>query len=347
MRPFDRQRILLGVTSGVASYTVARLTQPRAEVDASLVRAASDFIGAFSRETLTRRPVLAARIAPDRPLNHIALARAARPDVVIPATAEHRAWSRSGHDDDLLPACLLCTSAPALLVPAINDRIRAHPQVRRSSRTPRSVGHHIHESGNGALAVGAGSGPGPTPETATIGVCRVRVIQMPAKLQAGPVTVAAGPACEPIISIRFRSNRSSRMMGAASASAAWRRDAGVTNSMAAAPAEFCAAAPANIKIKKSDDSLVTTRVARSTPRATVPALKTGVSRARAYPKLTDNGLNAIVAGDAMEIGAGFAVNTNRVTIAHADGRHESLPLQGKPPVATEILDRVEVLPHGC
>jgi phosphopantothenoylcysteine decarboxylase/phosphopantothenate--cysteine ligase len=50
-----------------------------------------------------------------------------------------------------------------------------------------------------------------------------------------------------------------------------------------------------------------------------------------------------VVNDAREPGAGFAVDTNRVTVLGPKGREEALPLLPKDVVADEILDRVETL----
>jgi len=47
--------------------------------------------------------------------------------------------------------------------------------------------------------------------------------------------------------------------------------------------------------------------------------------------------------DAREEGAGFGVDTNRVTLLGRDGQEEALPLLSKDAVADEILDRVERL----
>ena len=62
--------------------------------------------------------------------------------------------------------------------------------------------------------------------------------------------------------------------------------------------------------------------------------------------MTAKALDLVVVNDATEAGAGFAVDTNRVTIVHADGREDVLPLQSKRDVADAILDRVEALMHG-
>jgi len=400
VRPFDCQRILLGVTGGIASYKAAwlarLLTQAGAEVDVVLTRAASEFIGGITFEALTGRPVHTALIAPGHALNHIALARTAQLVVIAPATADFLARAVGGHADDLLSACLLATTAPTLLVPAMNDRMWAHPQVRRNAEAAREIGYYVLDPDDGALAVGEGSGPGRMPEPDTILAHCARLLEAPTALAGRTVVVTAGPTREPIDPVRFLSNRSSGKMGVAIAAAAWRRGANVTLIagpldaavpvgvravrvettaqmrdavvqalpgadaliMAAAPADFGAAAPASIKIKKAElgdflaltrtvDVLATTRGARSPSCVTVGfALETGDARSEARRKLADKGLDFVVANDALEDGAGFMVDTNRVTIVHADGREETLPLQRKTQVADEILDRVEVLLRG-
>ena len=100
-------------------------------------------------------------------------------------------------------------------------------------------------------------------------------------------------------------------------------------------------------LTRTDDILSTTRESRSPSCVTVGfALETGDARSEARRKLADTGLDIIVANDALEDGAGFEVDTNRVTIVHADGREETLPLQPKMQVADELLDRVEALLRG-
>ncbi|WP_309669271.1 bifunctional phosphopantothenoylcysteine decarboxylase/phosphopantothenate--cysteine ligase CoaBC [Gemmatimonas sp.] len=400
MRPFDRQRILLGVTGGIASYKAAwlarLLTQAGAEVDVVLTRAASEFIGAITFEALTGRPVHTALIASGHALDHITLARAAQLVVVAPATADFLARAVGGHADDLLSACLLATTAPTLLVPAMNDRMWAHPQVTRNAAAARELGYHVLDPDNGALAAGEGSGPGRMPEPETILAYCARLLETPTVLEGRSVVVTAGPTREPIDPVRFLSNRSSGKMGVAIAAAAWRRGADVTLIvgpldvatppglrvvtvettsqmreavmralpgaaalvMAAAPADFTAAAPASAKIKKADagdalalvrtdDILAATRASRPASCVTVGfALETGDATSEAHRKVADKGLDFIVANDALEAGAGFGVDTNRVTIVHADGREEHLPLQSKTQVADQILDRIEGLLHG-
>jgi len=60
-------------------------------------------------------------------------------------------------------------------------------------------------------------------------------------------------------------------------------------------------------------------------------------------KLQSKGLDFIVANDISANDAGFAVETNRVTLLFADGRQEGLPLMSKSEVAEVILVRVAKL----
>ena len=60
-------------------------------------------------------------------------------------------------------------------------------------------------------------------------------------------------------------------------------------------------------------------------------------------KLESKNLDLIVANDISADDAGFAVETNRVTLLFADGRRESLPLMSKTKTAEVILERVAIL----
>jgi phosphopantothenoylcysteine decarboxylase / phosphopantothenate---cysteine ligase len=66
----------------------------------------------------------------------------------------------------------------------------------------------------------------------------------------------------------------------------------------------------------------------------------------ARQKLQAKQLDMIVANDISASDAGFAVDTNRVTLLYPDGRSESLPLMSKAEVAVEILERVALFIAG-
>lgn len=125
--------------------------------------------------------------------------------------------------------------------------------------------------------------------------------------------------------------------------------------MAAAPADFRPATVAADKIKRgggarsleleaTGDILTTTRGQRKAGAVIVGfALETTAVMNGATKKLADKDLDLIVANDATEPGAGFSVDTNRVTLISRDGTREDLPLMAKIAVADEILNRVEQL----
>jgi phosphopantothenoylcysteine decarboxylase/phosphopantothenate--cysteine ligase len=125
--------------------------------------------------------------------------------------------------------------------------------------------------------------------------------------------------------------------------------------MAAAVADFRPAAPAAAKIKKSEsvaalalepapDVLKETRARRPHHLRVVGfALETDDHVQNARKKLEEKALDLIVLNDASEPGAGFEVETNRVTIIGRDGSPQILPLQSKSDVAEAILDRLTPL----
>jgi len=125
--------------------------------------------------------------------------------------------------------------------------------------------------------------------------------------------------------------------------------------MAAAPADFRPASPANQKIKKAHaptaieleptpDILSSTIGTRPDKLVTVGfALETNSAVEHGRGKLAAKQLDLIVVNDATEPGAGFSVDTNRVTFIDGDGLADEQPLLAKSDVADLILDRVERL----
>jgi phosphopantothenoylcysteine decarboxylase/phosphopantothenate--cysteine ligase len=168
-------------------------------------------------------------------------------------------------------------------------------------------------------------------------------------LVAGPLSVAPPPG------VSVQSVESTADMAAAVDRLLPQADILV---MAAAPADFRPATPAGSKIKKTKtpepialaatpDILLTTKNARR-PGAVVVgfALETNDAVTNGRQKLEAKDLDLIVVNDATEEGAGFGVDTNRVTLLMRGGDDERLPLMPKTDVADAILDRVERLIGG-
>lgn len=126
--------------------------------------------------------------------------------------------------------------------------------------------------------------------------------------------------------------------------------------MAAAVADFRPAAPEPEKIKKdasapgpialerTADILAETATHRKAGAIAVGfALETENPIEHGRRKLESKRLDLLVVNDAREPGAGFEVDTNRVTLLSRDGSAEELPLLTKQEVARRILDRVAAL----
>ncbi len=123
--------------------------------------------------------------------------------------------------------------------------------------------------------------------------------------------------------------------------------------MAAAPADFRPRdrseekrprmdGAVSLKMEPTEDILMTTRKLRCQGSVMVGfALETGNALAKGRDKLKRKDLDLIVINDALEPGAGFEVDTNRVTIVERDGQVTECPLQSKAEIAEAILDVVE------
>ncbi len=171
-------------------------------------------------------------------------------------------------------------------------------------------------------------------------------------LRGAEVTLIAGPGAEPApegVTVE-------RIESTADLDAAVRRHLPEADLlvMAAAPADYRPAAPTDRKRPREEGRLSlefepTADILQGTTALRKPgavvvgfALETGDAVAKAAAKLARKGLDLIVANDALEPGAGFEVETNRVTIVDRDGGQQVVPLQSKELVAEAILDAIEV-----
>ena len=123
--------------------------------------------------------------------------------------------------------------------------------------------------------------------------------------------------------------------------------------MAAAPADFRPSDPSASKrsridgalavpMEPTEDILSGTRELRKPGSIIVGfALETGDALAKGRAKLVRKDLDLIVVNDALEPGAGFEYDTNRVAVIGRDGTQQILPLQSKRDVEEAILDAVE------
>jgi phosphopantothenoylcysteine decarboxylase / phosphopantothenate---cysteine ligase len=165
------------------------------------------------------------------------------------------------------------------------------------------------------------------------------------------VVLVSGPvALPPPAGVTLRRVESTRELEAAVRSELPAADVLV---MAAAPADFRPSDPSASKrsridgtlavpMEPTEDILSGTRELRKAGSIIVGfALETGDALAKGRAKLERKDLDLIVVNDALEPGAGFEHDTNRVAMIGRDGTPQILPLQSKREVAEAILDAVE------
>src|ERR1051326_8173482 len=358
------RHVVVGVSGGIAAYKschlVRRLSESGARVDVVLTAAAAEFVRPLTFEALSVRPVLTSLWEPDRALAHVHMAREADLVIVAPATAHLLARVAHGLADDLLTALLLARTGPVLFAPAMNDAMYAAPPTRQNLALLRERGFAFVGPEIGALAEGRGVvTAGPTGEpldpvrlvtNRSSGKMGFRLAQA-AWYRGALVRLITGPSAEPEpVGVTLTRIETTKELEESVREALPVADVLI---MAAAPADFRPADASatkrpreggrlTIELCPTVDILTGTAELRKPDSVTVGfALETGDAEAKARAKLARKGLDLIVVNDALEAGAGFEVNTNRVTVLDRDGGRWELPLASKAEVAESILDRVE------
>jgi len=324
-------------------------------------------------------------------IDHISLADWAELVILAPATANTLAKLTGGLADDLVSAVLLATRAPVLVAPAMNVNMWEHPATRSNMEILRQRGIHTIGPEVGELACGwEGAGRMSQPEAIA---AEAELLLGSRDLEGEVVLVSAGGTREPIDSVRYLGNRSSGKMGFAVAAEAACRGAEVVlvagptplatppgvrridvltalemrdaifaefdrstiTVMAAAVADFRAAQPRELKIKKedlADDSGLTLELTRN-PDILAELCQRKGDRivigfaaeshdlvASARRKIARKGCDLLVANDISSQTSGFDVDNNAVVFVRADGQIEELPSLPKREVAAQLFDRI-------
>jgi phosphopantothenoylcysteine decarboxylase/phosphopantothenate--cysteine ligase len=232
----EGKTIVLGVTGSIAAFkaveVLRHLTKAGANVVTMMTRAACQFVGPLTFQTLSRHPVMLDEDAfrsTDPRMKHIWMAETGDLVLVAPATADIIGKYANGIADDLLSTFLLTTVAPVLLAPAMETNMYTNPMVQNNLARLKSVGVEVLEAAHGVLASGKiGQGRMVEPEQIVVRVTeRLTASAIPHDLLERTVLVTAGPTQEPIDTVRFISNPSSGKMGYAIAEAARQRGAEV------------------------------------------------------------------------------------------------------------------------
>ncbi|MGE4358246.1 MAG: bifunctional phosphopantothenoylcysteine decarboxylase/phosphopantothenate--cysteine ligase CoaBC [Lysobacteraceae bacterium] len=266
------QRILLGVSGGIAAYKAAdlvrRLRERGAQVRVVLTENAERFVTALTFQALSGEPVRTSLwdSAAEASMGHIELARWAQRVLIAPASADLIARLAQGQADDLLTTLCLATEAPLFLAPAMNRVMWEHPAVQANLAIlvergavllgPDAGGQACGETGAGrmwepAAIAEAVTAPDPDPEAA-------------ATLAGRRLLLTAGPTVEDLDPVRYLGNRSSGRMGYAVAGEAQRLGMRVT--LVSGPVNLpVPAGVERIAVRSAEQMLaaVTDRVAQS------------------------------------------------------------------------------------
>ncbi|MFY2762699.1 bifunctional phosphopantothenoylcysteine decarboxylase/phosphopantothenate--cysteine ligase CoaBC [Arenimonas sp. MALMAid1274] len=243
----EGQRILLGVSGGIAAYKAAevlrRLQDEGAQVRVVMTASALHFVGPTTFQALSRQPVRSSLWdeAAEAAMGHIELARWATRILVVPATANVIARLAQGRANDLLSTLCLASEAPLTLAPAMNRVMWAHPATQANVATLVARGVELIGPAEGDQACGE-VGAGRLVEPDQI-VAALVASARPGRLAGKRVLVSAGPTFEDIDPVRFIGNRSSGKMGFAVAAAA--RALGAEVTLVAGPVSL--ATPAGVR----------------------------------------------------------------------------------------------------
>jgi len=232
-----RQRVILGVSGGIAAYKACSLlrlfTEAGYDVTVVPTAAALKFVGAPTWAALSGKPVSSDVWTDVHQVPHVRLGQQADLLVVAPATADLMARAAHGLADDLLTNTLLTAACPVVLAPAMHTEMWQHPATVANVATLRLRGVHVIDPASGRLT-GTDTGPGRLPEPEDIfAVC----CHLLSPVETGPprlalagrrVVISAGGTREPLDPVRFLGNRSSGKQGYALAEVAAGRGAEVT-----------------------------------------------------------------------------------------------------------------------
>jgi len=230
--PQKLDRVVLGVTGGIAAYKAAELTRlfVRAGivVDVVMTESATKFVTPTTFQALSGRPVLSDlwESGAANAMGHIAASRGADAILVAPASADFLAKLAQGRADDLLSTLCLARECALLVAPAMNRQMWANKATQRNVTQLIQDGVTVLGPDTGELACNE-NGDGRMLEPEAL-VAALVASKQPKVLAGKRVLLTAGPTFEAIDPVRGITNASSGKMGFAMAQAAAEAGAQVT-----------------------------------------------------------------------------------------------------------------------
>jgi len=156
-----QKTIVLGVTGSIACYRACEVASllrhaEGVELHVTMTAEATRFVSPLTFQTLSGQRVFSSVFdAPEEwDLLHTSLAMAADMVVICPATMNVLGKLAHGICDDVVTSIVFATEAPVLLVPAMNDRMYAHPATQANMATLKQMGYAFLGPVRGRLACG-------------------------------------------------------------------------------------------------------------------------------------------------------------------------------------------------
>lgn len=218
-------KVAVYMTGGIAMYkavqVVRNLEKEGHEVRVIMTKNAERFVTSNTLAALTKYPVLDNLWSKENEASvpHVHLARWTELALVVPATANFIAKMANGIADDAASTTMLATSAPILIVPAMNDQMWNNPATQHNLQFLKNNQVQIMEPAVGMLAEGYAA-KGRMPEPDQISAWVEDLLNKKEILKGKTIVVTAGGTEEAIDPVRFIGNRSSGKMGIAIAQAA-------------------------------------------------------------------------------------------------------------------------------
>ena len=231
----DQKKVAVYVTGGIAAYKallfVRLLIKEGAQVKVAMTQSACQFVSPLTFQVLTKEKVMVDTFDENDPsvVQHIHFADWTELAIVIPATANTIAKITHGIADNFVTSAFLATTAPKVIVPAMNEHMWENPATLRNCAQLQKDGVIMIEPSEGFLAEGySGKGRLPEPEEVLQQIKELNLFEEEEKSLLGKkVLITAGGTKERIDPVRYISNDSSGKMGYALAEDAVKKGAEV------------------------------------------------------------------------------------------------------------------------
>ena len=231
----NQKKVAVYVTGGIAAYKallfVRLLIKEGAQVKVAMTQSACQFVSPLTFQVLTKEKVMVETFDENDSsvVQHIHFADWTELAIVIPATANTIAKIAHGIADNFVTSALLATTAPKVIVPAMNEHMWENPATLRNCVQLQKDGVIMIEPSEGFLAEGyLGKGRLPEPEEVLLQIKEMNLFEQEEQPLLGKkVLITAGGTKERIDPVRYISNDSSGKMGYALAEDAVKKGAEV------------------------------------------------------------------------------------------------------------------------